>query len=220
MKKIVVFGSGSHAKVVFYEILKIKKFKIIGFIDEKLSKGKIIIKCPEGAFRCIGKISEVINKKNNFSGIIAIANNFIREQVYNKITSLNKKFKFEKIISKNAIINSNVKIGHGSVVIGGSIINPDTVIGDHCLINTSASIDHDNILENFSSVGPGVITGGSVIIKKSSFIGIGSVIKNNITIDKNTLVGGNSFVNKNCKKDSIYYGSPAVKIKKNYFHYS
>ena len=212
MKKIAIFGSGCHAKVVFYEILKIKKFKIIGFVDEKISKGKVIIRCSQGVFRCIGKTSEVINKKNNFTGIIAIANNSIREKVYKEIISLKKNFKFEKIVSKNAIINSNVEIGNGSVVIGGSIINPDTIIGEHCLVNTSASIDHDNILENFSSVGPGVITGGNVIIKKSSFVGIGSVLKNNIIIDKNTIVGGNSFVNKNCKSNSVYFGSPAKKI--------
>ena len=30
-----------------------------------------------------------------------------------------------------------------------------------------------------------------------------------IIIGENTLIGAHSFVNKNCKKDSVYYGVPA-----------
>ena len=36
----------------------------------------------------------------------------------------------------------------------------------------------------------------------------------NITIKENTVIGGNSFVNKNCSSYSVYYGSPAKKIRK------
>ena len=58
-----------------------------------------------------------------------------------------------KIISKNAKISINVKIGDGTVVISGSSINIGSKIGSHCLINSSSSIDHDNIFEDFSSTG-------------------------------------------------------------------
>ena len=47
MKEILIFGSGGHAKVIYSEIIKNKKLKFLGFVDEKkknlkLSK-KIII---------------------------------------------------------------------------------------------------------------------------------------------------------------------------------
>ena len=34
MNKIVIFGSGNHAKVIFSEVIKLKKFKFIGFVDD------------------------------------------------------------------------------------------------------------------------------------------------------------------------------------------
>ena len=40
MKKIVIFGSGCHAKVVFSEIIKLKKYKFIGFVDNFAPKKK------------------------------------------------------------------------------------------------------------------------------------------------------------------------------------
>ena len=34
MKKILIIGSGGHAKVILSEIIQIKEYRIIGFIDE------------------------------------------------------------------------------------------------------------------------------------------------------------------------------------------
>ena len=44
MKKIVIFGSGCHAKIVFSEILKLKGYKILGFVDDFAPKKKIVVK--------------------------------------------------------------------------------------------------------------------------------------------------------------------------------
>ena len=56
----------------------------------------------------------------------------------------------------------NVKIGEGSVVLKGSIINNNCKLGKHCHLNTRTILDHDNILSDYAGTGPGVITGGNV----------------------------------------------------------
>ena len=222
MINIVIFCSGDQAKIVFSEIVKYKKYKILGFVDETKKRGTLITEHLNKKYYTIGKISENIGGKNNLKGIIANGLNFKRQKIYKDIIKIDKNFKFETIISKNAVINSNVSIGDGTLIVSGAIINYGTKIGNHCIINTSSSIDHDNFFEDFSSVGPGVITGGHVIIRKNSFIGTGSTIKQKVEIKSNTVVGAKSFVNKNCEKNSVYYGMPAKKIKtrlnsENYF---
>ena len=52
-----------------------------------------------------------------------------------------------------------------------------------------------------------------MIVGKKSHIGIGTSVKQGIKICNDTIIGANSYVNKNCEKKSIYYGSPAKKIK-------
>lgn len=210
---IIIFGSGNHAKVVFSEIINYKKYNIIGFVDEIKKSKNIIIKYKNKKYYTIGKMSENV-KKNNVRGIIGVGSNFIRKKIYKNIISINKKFKFEKIVSKNAIINLNVSIKEGTFIASGVVINQGTNIGKHCIINTSSSIDHDNIFEDFSSAAPGVITGGNVVVRKNSNIGIGSVIKHQVEIKENTVIGGNSFVIKNCDSNFLYFGSPSKKIKK------
>lgn len=211
MKNIVIFGSGDHAKVVFYEIIKIKKYNIIGFIDNK-NVNTVIISYNKKKYKILGKISELKKKKINFCGIIGVGSNFIRENISIDVEKNIKNFFWEKIVSKNSLVSKNAIIGKGSFVASGSIISNGTKIGNHCIINTGSFIDHDNVFENFSSTGPRVTCGGNVKVGKGSHLGIASTINNNIKIGQNTVIGGASFVNKICKNNSTYVGVPSKKL--------
>tara|TARA_B100000989_G_scaffold270851_1_gene227240 strand:+ start:733 stop:1401 length:669 start_codon:yes stop_codon:yes gene_type:complete len=214
MIDLVIFGSGSHSRVILSEILKMEKYNFLGFIDEEKPANDLVHTINKKNFYSLGKIQEVLKKNKKIHGIIGIGSNFIRRKVYQEIMNINDKFIFENIISPDSIINTLEKIGEGSLIVSGSVINHGTKIGSHCIINTSSSIDHDNEFKDFSSTGPGVNTGGNVSVGENSFLGIGSTIKNNILIGENTVIGANSYINKNCDSNSIYFGSPAEKIRK------
>ena len=213
MSKLVIFGSGGHARVIFSEVMKLKKFKFLGFVDDFKKKGELIISFKKKNYYNLGSIKEVINKKNHFKGIVGTGLNFIRKKIVTDINDINKSFQFQKIVSKNAIINSNVFIDEGTLVVSGTVINSGTKIGKHIILNTSCSIDHDNKFNDFSSAGPGVITGGNVEVGGQSHLGLGSLIRHQIKILDNTIIGMGSLVNKDCLKNSIYWGSPAKKIR-------
>ena len=214
MKKILIIGSGFHSKVVLSEIVQIKGYKVIGFIDEKLKKGTTIEIYKKQKYKVVGNIKEIkkLLDKNVF-GIIGVGSNFLRKKISRKIDKIYKNFKWLTIISKNCTINGNVKIGKGSIIVSGSVINNGTIIEKHCLINTTSSIDHDNIFEDYSSTGPGVITGGNVKLGQCSHLGIASTVKHQILIKSNTVIGARSLVLKNCDKNSVYFGIPAKKIR-------
>lgn len=215
MKNLIIFGSGCHAKVVFWEAMKLKKYNIFGFVDDKVKEKKIIINYNKKNYLNLGPsykvLTSLIKKKKNLFGIIGIGSNIIRKKIDEEVNLLVKNFKWEKIVSKSAEIDFDVFIDKGSFVNSGVIIKNGTTIKKHCLINTSASIDHDNVFDSFSSCGPGVITGGNVRVGSLSHLGIGSVIKEKIEIENKVLIGGCSFVNKNCKKGNTYFGVPIKK---------
>lgn len=208
--KIVLFGSGDHAKILISEIEKIKKFKIVGVVDKKLNKkNKALLK--KNSIKYLGDIKNFFNfhYKKKTKGLIGVGNNFIRQKIFKEIISYKKNFKWIKIISTNSIINKNVLIGDGTTIISGTVINTGTKIGKHCLINTKSLIDHDNNFDDFSSTGPSAITGGNVKVGKRSHLGIGSITLNGIMIGTDTIIAEKSFVNQKCKNNSIYFGRPA-----------
>ena len=216
MKNLLIFGSGDHAKVVIAEALKSKKkYNTLGFCCNSKKIGKIIFKEKNKNYSIICNFKNINKKikKKKIYGIIGVADNFVRKKIYDELKK-NRNIIWQSIISIDAKKNSNVKIGKGSFIASNNFINTGTIIKDHCLINSSSSLDHDNLFENFSSTAPGVITGGNVIVGESSHIGVGVKIQNNIKIEKNTIIGSGSIVIKNCKKDSVYFGSPAKFIRK------
>ena len=211
MKNIVIFGSGGHAKVILNEILELKnKYNFFGFVDSLKKNGTKIVSINKKNFSVVD-IKNIKNK--NLYGIIGIGDNYLRYKNFKLLSNQFKHIKWETLISKNCIVKSNVKIGSGSVILSNSFIGSGSKIEDHCIINSSSSIDHDNNFDSFSSTGPGVITGGNVRVKEFSHLGIGSVIKNNVVISENVVCGGKSFVNKNCKKNSVYFGTPSKFIR-------
>ena len=203
-KKILIFGSGNQARLVS-NLIKNHYNILAYFINVKTNQKKLNNRNIYAFSK--SKFIE-ITKNRKCLGIIAIGDNKIRKKIFNEIQNLKLKIEWASIVSNKAIISDDVKIGKGTLVMPGCIINNGSIIKDHCIINTGSIIEHDNFFDNFSSCGPRVVTGGNVKVKKNSYIGIGSVVKENISIHENVIIGGNSFVNKNCKKNSLYYGNP------------
>ena len=161
----------------------------------------------------MSEIKKIVSK-NGVYGIIGISENKIRKKIVQQTQNF-KNLKWEPIISKDVKLNGNVSIGSGTFINTGTIINTNSTIGDHCSINTRSSIDHGCVFQDYSGTGPGVILGGNVKVEELSYVGMGSIIKNGLKIGRNSIVGAGSLVLKNCEKNSIFFGLPAKKIKKN-----
>ncbi len=211
-KKIIIIGGGGHAGIILDCIKAQGEYEIIGYSDKakgNLSKEKV--KYMGNLKELSYKLKEKANKKTFLT--IAIGENYIRKKIYEYLKKNVSDLKWGTIVHPSASISSRVKIGEGSQILNGSILCYKTVISKHVCINTGAIIDHDNFFDDFSSAGPGACTGGNVKVGKLCFLGINSSVKHNIRINENTVIGANSFVNFNCKANSLYFGTPAKKIK-------
>ena len=208
MEKIVIFGSGGHARVIADIIEKEGKYEIIGFLDDNENRiGK-----KELGYKILGKIKE-FPELNAGGGIIAIGDNWVRNKVQEKIKEINPLFKFIKAVHPSTNLGKNTIIGDGTVVMANVNINPNTKIGAHCILNTCSSIDHDSIMEDYSSLAPGAVTGGEVKIGRYSAISIGATLKHQITIGEHSIIGAGAIVLKDVPKNTVVYGVPAKVIR-------
>lgn len=203
-KDIIIIGAGGHAKVIADIIYKYGD-NLIGFLDDNLSlQGKKIYLDK----KVIGTTKDIENYNKNYF-VIGIGNNSIRKKINNE-----NNLKLYTAIHPSAIIAQDVKIGTGSVIMAGVVINPGTVIGKNCIINTCSSLDHDNLLEDYVHISPGAHLAGTVSVKEKTWIGAGSTIINNITINQNNIIGAGSVVIKNIEEENgTYVGVPVRKIK-------
>lgn len=210
-ENILIFGASDHCRYTIDIIEREDKFHIIGILDDTLTIGQ-----DYAGYKILGKIidlSAIMNIHSVDKGIIGIGDNFTRIRISEKIKNITTQFAFISGIHTSAIIGKNVKIGCGSLIMAGVIINNDTVIGEHCFLATKASIDHDCVMADFSSLSPGVTTGGNVKIGHCTAIGLGANILHGKNIGQHSVVGAGSLVVKNIGDNFIAYGSPAKEIR-------
>jgi len=204
MSKIYIIGAGGHGQVVADTIIKMG-FQPTGFLDDKES----LISCKIMNIPIIGTIS--LAKTLNGRFIIAIGDNKIRKKIVDKLNFPDDKYL--TVIHPSAIIGKDVRIGVGSMIIGGVVINTQTNIGKHTIINTAVSIDHHNTIGNFVHIAPGSHTGGNVTIGEGSFLGIGTSVIPNKKIGNWVITGAGSVVIRNIPNNCTVVGIPAKPMK-------
>lgn len=212
MKDIVVLGGGGHAKVLISILNKLKCFSLIGYTDIE-HKGDVL---GVGYLGCDDKLKEIIADYPGCAAAIGLGMNNIADAVKRRgMYTFLKELGYEvpAIVSPTAIVNEDVDIADGTVVMDGVVINSGTKIHECAILNTGCSVDHDCQLAEFAHVGPGATLCGGVKIGNNSLIGAGSTINPLITISAECVIGSGSVVVKDCTEPGTYAGVPVRKLK-------
>ena len=130
MEKIIILGASGGCLEILDLIMAInknqKKYKILGFLDDKIKKIKGI-----NNFKILGKFSDVkkFDAKINFATAIGNSKNFLQIEKKIKKLNLNKK-RFPTLIHPNSIVSKNTKIGYGTIIHQNCSIGTNVKIGD------------------------------------------------------------------------------------------
>lgn len=202
MNKLVIVGAGGHGKVVA-DIAQENGYTDIAFIDDNPA----IVSC--GDYPMIGGCREAMLHRNS-DFIVAIGNSAIRRRVQSELVG--KGLHIVSLIHPAAVIASKVKIGIGTVVMAGAVINPCAEIGQGCIINTCASVDHDCRIGDYVHVSVGAHVAGTVIVGNNTWIGAGATVSNNIRVAADCMIGAGAVVVSNLEKSGTYIGVPARRM--------
>ena len=210
MDRIVVIGGGGHAKVVI-SVLKKCAYDIVGYTDRH-DRGAILGVPYLGND---GILPEFIkNHGQRFKAIIGVGKVDVssrRITLQNELGALG--FDFPVIISPQAIVNEEVRLGPGTVIFDGAVVNTGSEIGRACIINTNSTVEHDCHIGENVHIAPGVNLSGGVTIGDNCMIGTGANIIQSISICDECLIGAGSNVFRDISSPGIYMGTPARKIR-------
>lgn len=109
-------------------------------------------------------------------------------------------------------IESNVYIGDNNTI-HKSLFEGITKISENVKIDSQCYIAHNCIIEENAVVTAGARMMGSSIVQKGCWIAPSSVILNRVIVGSGTTIGTMSLINKNTEVNSIYYGTPAKKVR-------
>ena len=202
-RDLLIIGAGGHGKVVADIAENMDCYKSIIFAD-----------ADENIKTCMGY--EVIRELDLEEGflqerdiIVAIGNSVTRKKICEEL--LAKGLFLPTLIHPNATVAETARIGCGSVVMAGAVINADAVIGHACIINTSSSVDHDCRVGDYCHISVGAHLAGTVAIGAHTWVGMGACVNNNLSICEQCTIGAGAVVVKSIATPGVYVGVPAKK---------
>ncbi|MEY8509748.1 acetyltransferase [Lachnospiraceae bacterium 42-17] len=191
MDDIILVGAGGHAKSIIDSIEKNNCYRILGFTD-------IMHVDKYRGYPYLGN-DDILNKyfekgvKYAFItlGFLGGASN-IRTLLYEKLKNIG--YKLPVIIDPSAIIASDVKIGEGSFIGKGCIVNSAAHVEEMCIINTGAVIEHDNEIGSYSHISVNSTLCGNVTVGSYTFIGANATIIQGKNIGSKSIIGAGSII--------------------------
>jgi acetyltransferase EpsM len=194
---MLLYGASGHGKVV-YDVLN---GEVELFFDDN---DKLI----EFLAIPVQKYDSGTNSEKEI--IITIGDNGLRYKVSKLV-----KHKFGQVIAASSTISTLSRIGIGSQILQGAIVQTDAFVGDHVIINTGASVDHDCVIGNFCHIAPQVTLCGNVQVGEGTLIGAGSTIIPGIKIGKWCTIGAGTVVINDIPDYAVVVGNPGKIIKIN-----
>lgn len=198
LQSVAVLGGGGHAKVVIQTLLD-AGFPVSGVYDDAPElRGQSIL-----GVRVRGTIQE-FQPAAGVGAVCAIGNNEIRRDVVQSVNA-----DWISAVHPAAMVAPTARIGRGTIVMAGAVIQVDAVIEDHVIVNTGATVDHDCIVNDFCHVAPGANVAGECRLGTGVMMGIGSCSIQQIDIGEWSTVGAGAAVVRHIPSGVVAVGVPA-----------
>lgn len=213
MNKLLIIGTGQHARMLVELIEEQAKFQIVGFVSKEKEEKKIYnypIVCNDNNVKNFLKKNPsikyyVCGVGDNFGGMIG------RRKIIEKF---DKKLIAATIISPKAYISKFSKIEKGCVIEAFAKIMNGVKLGRHSMVESFTAVNHDQKIGENVFIGNNCALAGK-LVGSDTIIGDGSVIGYKVNIGKNCIINQGTKIYKNIKSHSIVYGSPLVIVKNN-----
>jgi acetyltransferase EpsM len=203
--RLVLIGGGGHASVVAEAVLSAGAHELVGFVDpEPLAQvGERLGLAHLGGEDALARLPGLLA----VLGFGTLGPGERRRVAVDRLGALVSGW--ATVVHPFAWVSPTARLGEGSVVMAGAVIQSGAVIGRHCVVNTAAVIEHDVTLGDHVQIAPGAVVGGGTRVGASSFVGLGARVRDHVTIGSDCLVGMGAVVTGDVSDGSRVRGVPA-----------
>jgi acetyltransferase EpsM len=197
-KSVYMVGAGGHAKAVFAALSANHIEPIAIYDDNPQQQGGTLYGVP-----ICGNLED-FTQLGAVSAVIAIGDNYTRKRIAERLPTVH----WLTVVHPYSCIHASAKIGRGSVILEGTIVQPDVIIGEHCILNVETMIGHDCVLDNYVHVCGAKLT-GNVHVGEGVLLGANTTVHPSVTIGEWSKSAISSAIMRDVSPYSTVIGNPA-----------
>jgi sugar O-acyltransferase (sialic acid O-acetyltransferase NeuD family) len=207
--RVLLIGAGGHAQVVADIVLEMARagarVSAIGFLDDAPDlRGRCLLGLP-----VLGTISAIRHVPHD-AVVVAIGDNRTRSKITLNLSAQGETFL--SAVHPRAVLGSDVRVGLGTMICAGVVVNVAARIGDGVILNTGCTVDHHCTVGSYCHIAPGAHLGGDVLVEEGAFVGIGSSVIPGRRIGRWAILGGGAAVVRDVPDGEKVVGVPARPI--------
>lgn len=188
-RSILLFGTGGHGRVLLE--LALLSYERVYLGDSRATSA------PALESRCvfIGTEDDVIRAWDEMHALgihLCIGSNPVRKRLAERFSVLGTSFL--SLIHERSFIAESARIGDGTSVLAGAVVNASAQVGEHGIINTGCIIEHDCVLGDFVRCDPGAILCSGCRVGDGAVIGPGAILDRNVVVEPLQEVSPGAFV--------------------------
>lgn len=207
MKSVILIGAFSET----IELCEKCGYTIEGIVDQNIQENYY-------GYPVLGTDHDLVAMKERYQRfplVLVPDVPIVRERLY--ALYKDNGFRFETVISPNAIVSRSADIGEGSIVQDFCNVSAQSKIGRCVRINSCSNIMHESVIGDFATVAPSAVVLGRCIIGSGAYIGANATILPEHTVGKHAVVGAAAVVTKNVGDRQTVVGNPARDLKRQVF---
>ncbi len=198
---MIIIGAGDHAKVVI-SAAESGHQRVAFVLDHDPQRNAThVFDYPVQTYT-EASLPTLVN--GQAPSIIAIGDNESRK----KIALLLRWAVWAIVVHRTAIVDKRARIGPGTILCAGSVVNPDAVVGRHVIVNTAAVVEHDVVVGDYCHIAPNVTLCGNVAIGEGTMVGAGSVILPGRTVGAWCQIGAGAVITRDVPDGATAVGVP------------
>lgn len=209
MQKLVVFGKGKIAKIV-YHYLK-NEYDVCAFtVNQKFIDAESMFGLPVIPFEHV----EARFTPSRHKMLVAVGYhdmNRFRENIYHNAKS--KGYEFISYVDTNAKRFDDVAIGENCIVLDHTTLQPYVKIGNNSVIWSNVTIAHGAIIGDNCWIASGAVVAGDAVLQANCFVGINASIGHNVNIGPANYIGASAQICKNTHAEDVYIAEQATKYR-------
>lgn len=208
--KVVVYGNGSVARLVYSELTHNTPHEVVAFcVDRDLINESELLGLPLVPFEDVASLYAPDTHKM-FIAVGYYQVNKIREARYLQAKAAG--YKFMNIIAKTAITYPCLEIGENCFIGHFTVVHPDVKIGNNVLIGSTCILAHHLDLGDNCFISDHVAISGWVKVMNNCFFGTSSTIRNKVSIGRESIIGAAAVIMDDVEERSVYFCDAANKM--------